>query len=950
MRRTFGMVTTTTASTLSILLFLLVLSPNLASAQPTVTDVQTPDLLSVLITFSEAIDPTTGNTVANYLIYEKDDIGNRPPISSAVTSGSQVTLALDAALTDGMVYSLRVQGVENTSGEVMETQIVDFTASGPDITPPEVTGASAVDDQTVRIDFNEAIDAGSAADPGSYLLYPTAQPGSPLTITAIGTATSSVTLTLGSSLSDGVEYTVEVSDVEDLAGNAIEDNNTATFTYTASSAATPIADIQADPDSWEGQVVTVEGVVYIPSDYRGTVVSGFIQDESGRGINLFGTGMDVAALQTVGNRVRVTGTVTSYFTTVEIQDPTEVTLISSGNPRPTPVQLGTGAAASSQWEGTFIEVSGPILSQAEAGPGINYTIDDGSGPIQVRVVDTLGAPSFSNGTTITARGAGAQYQSDYQVLVGLASDVFEGNGGDTTPPQVISASGSNETSIVVNFNEALDPTTAQVSANYEVYESSAPSNTLTVTAASLTGSRVTLTLASAMNEGTSYTVTVSNVEDLAGNVIAGNNTATFTYTPSSGATPIADIQADPEAYEGQEVTVEGVVYIPTNYRGTTTSGFIQDESGRGINLFGRGMDVPALTTVGNRVRVTGTIDIYFTTVELTSPTEVTLISSGTRIPPTQLSTGAAANHQWEGTFIEVSGPIQSQAVAGTAINYTVDDGSGPIIVRVVDTLGAPSFDNGTTITARGAGGQYQSDFQVLVGLVSDIFEGTGGDLTPPRIERASLETATTVIIDFSEGVEATSATTADNYEVFRTNSPGETAGVTGVEFVSGSNNRVRLQLDRSVNLDEGWSVRVRNVADLNGNAISPSGVTARLEALLKEEIDLEGPPFTFLPRDGERYPLTINLTSELVDHNAEVVLRIFNMNGALVRTLYDSRVAPLSSVFRDNRATIEWDGTDDYKEWVPAGAYVAHLQVREAGGSGSNEVHIPVVVATRLDR
>ena len=230
------------------------------------------------------------------------------------------------------------------------------------------------------------------------------------------------------------------------------------------------------------------------------------------------------------------------------------------------------------------------------------------------------------------------------------------------------------------------------------------------------------------------------------------------------------------------------------------------------------------------------------------------------------------------------------------------------------------------------------------------FEGTGGDLTPPRINRASLESSSSVIIDFSEALEATSATTSTNYEVFRTNSTGDTAGVSSAAFVSETGNRIRLSLDRSLNLDENWSVLVRNVADLNGNAIPSSGVTARIEALLKEEIDLEGPPFTFLPRDGERYPLTVNLTSELIGNNAEVILRIFDMNGTLVKTLYDSRVAPLSSVFSDNRATLEWDGTDEFKEWVPAGAYVAHLQVRDAGGSGSNEVHIPVVVATRLDR
>jgi len=268
----------------------------------------------------------------------------------------------------------------------------------------------------------------------------------------------------------------------------------------------------------------------------------------------------------------------------------------------------------------------------------------------------------------------------------------------------------------------------------------------------------------------------------------------------------------------------------------------------------------------------------------------------------------------------------------------------------VDTLSAPSFSTGTTITARGAGGLFGSAYQVNVGLASDIFEGQAGDTSPPRINRASLETASTVIIDFSEALEPNSASTASNYQVYRTNSPSETAGVSSAGLVQGSQSRVRLTLDRNLGLEENWSVRVSGVADLNGNAIPAPGLTANLEPLLVDAIKLEGPPFTFLPRDGERYPMTVNLTSDLIAKDGEVILRIFNMNGTLVKTIFDSRVTTLDTVFNDNRATFEWDGTDEFGEFVPAGAYVAHLQTRSTGSNGSKEKQMPVVVASRLDR
>jgi len=823
------------------------------------------------------------------------------------------------------------------------------TGGGVDTDPPTVTGASAISANSVGVNFNESLDTATAQTASNYQLYETSAPANTIMVSGATLVGSQVTLSLGSDMTDGTSYTVSVTGVEDVAGNVIAGSNTASFTYTASNA-TPIATIQANPGSYDGQVVTVEGVVYIPSDYRGATVSGYIQDSSGRGINLFGSGFDVPAAQTVGNRIRVTGTVSLYFTTVEIANPTEVTVLSGGNPRPSAVQLSTGAAANSQWEGTFIEVTGPITAQAVGGPGVNYTVNDGSGPIIVRVVDTLGAPSYSNGTTITARGAGGQFSPDYQVLVGLTSDITTGGGVDTDPPTVTTASASSATSVAVSFNEALDTATAQTASNYQVFETATPANTIAVSGATLNGSRVNLTLASGLTEGTSYTVTVTGVKDVAGNVIVGSNTAVFSYTASS-AIPIATIQADPNSYDGQVVTVQGVVYIPSDYRGGTTSGYIQDSSGRGINIFGNGFNVAATQTVGNQVEVTGTVSLYFTTVEITNPTSVKVLSSGNPRPAAaQLSTGAAANGQWEGTFIEISGPITAQAVAGPGVNYTVNDGSGPIDVRVVDTLSAPSFSTGTTITARGAGGLFGSAYQVNVGLASDIFEGQAGDTSPPRINRASLETASTVIIDFSEALEPNSASTASNYQVYRTNSPSETAGVSSAGLVQGSQSRVRLTLDRNLGLEENWSVRVSGVADLNGNAIPAPGLTANLEPLLVDAIKLEGPPFTFLPRDGERYPMTVNLTSDLIAKDGEVILRIFNMNGTLVKTIFDSRVTTLDTVFNDNRATFEWDGTDEFGEFVPAGAYVAHLQTRSTGSNGSKEKQMPVVVASRLDR
>lgn len=91
--------------------------------------------------------------------------------------------------------------------------------------------------------------------------------------------------------------------------------------------------------------------------------------------------------------------------------------------------------------------------------------------------------------------------------------VFRANaaGPDIYPPVVSSVSVENATTLKVHFNEALDATTAQNGANYVI-----AGQNLTAT---LAGNIVTLTATPGLTEGQSYTINISNVADIAGNVM-----------------------------------------------------------------------------------------------------------------------------------------------------------------------------------------------------------------------------------------------------------------------------------------------------------------------------------------------------------------------------------------------------------------------------------------------
>jgi len=332
--------------------------------------------------------------------------------------------------------------------------------------------------------------------------------------------------------SDGqiVEYFVIAVD------NDAQADTSGTYTYTtAPETITTIASIHADSLGFDGTAVMIQGQVYIPGDYQadGTSVSAFVQDGSGRGLNVFGTFVStgLADLYDTTNIVKVSGTVDWYYDTLEIVR-YEVELVSTGNPVLTPTNYGTGAAAAFGNVGTYISSSGPITAIGTTGganPAYNFTIDDGSGPVVIRIDEDLvaGLGDWLMGDELEAAGAGSQYDEQGQILVGLASDIVNnGQGPDLTPPVLTGASLTAPTEVTLQFDEGIDATTGNDAGNYTVYETATPANTTAVTAALVQAdpTKVVLTLAASIS-GVDHTVSVTGVEDLAGNPVAPGSTA-----------------------------------------------------------------------------------------------------------------------------------------------------------------------------------------------------------------------------------------------------------------------------------------------------------------------------------------------------------------------------------------------------------------------------------------
>ncbi len=90
----------------------------------------------------------------------------------------------------------------------------------PDVTPPQILNAEALSATEIRIDFDEPLEASSAENTFNYFID--GGIGNPASAVFNTENLTQVDLTLATGLDEGQFYTLTVTDVEDLAGNAME--------------------------------------------------------------------------------------------------------------------------------------------------------------------------------------------------------------------------------------------------------------------------------------------------------------------------------------------------------------------------------------------------------------------------------------------------------------------------------------------------------------------------------------------------------------------------------------------------------------------------------------------------------------------------------------------------------------------------------------------------------
>ncbi|WP_457565772.1 OB-fold nucleic acid binding domain-containing protein [Caldithrix abyssi] len=629
-----------------------------------------------------------------------------------------------------------------------------------------------------------------------------------------------------------------------------------------------IADIQNNLSQYEGQVVTVEAVVTVGVNITRTDrCDAYVQDESGRGINLSDASTNYPELVR-GNRLKITGTVTEYVSATTGDATTELInftleLISTDNPVPAVPYLTCAEANNIDLEGTFIETAGVITDKAEnIGGGTNITIDDGTTPLQLRIWDSSGLDlsAFNVGDTVSVRGVIDSYRQSAQVVVAYQQDIQKGAiketvaGSGQVSVQPDSVGRAETVNLTFNLTGTVEDTIGQcalvIPSDWQWLQPGSESvqlsgvfsdASITISANEILLSDFTLTF----QQSGSITVTGLTSPD-------ADTVSVFKFKTGEPTGMLKEVTDPPRIIVGKgtnrsfisiaearqkpvgaRITVKGVITIGAGILRTNfTDAYLQDESGYGLNIYqGSGLDVRIKR--GRLVIISGELDEYLGKKEIVNYT-LTVLKDDVPIPAVRkLSTFEASTTEFEGSFVEIEGLISGIQYTGGGTNIYINDGSGEVTVRAWDTanLDLTEFEIGDYVLVRGVVGIYREAGQILLGYQEDILR--------PEM---------------------------------------------------------------------------------------PEG-----------QVYLKVPNRPFVPDQGEKLAIEYQAGSA----SSHVTLRIFDLSGRLIATLYDGDGLPFP-------IKKEWDGTDQLGQWVGLGTYLCHLEVVN-NNNGKRTVKIaPIVVGTVL--
>ncbi len=464
---------------------------------PRVIDASAVDTTSIRVEFSEALDPDSAGAPGNYSLSPSITV-----ISATHDPGGAGPQYVDLMLGGYMSaigYQVTVDGVRDAALNTLDPLYDEAGFTGD--ARPTVLSVSSTSNTEVRVEFSEAVNAGSAGNTINYAI-------TDLTVSGI-TIDSDTVVRLTTSTQSKTIYPVTISGITDTNGNTLQPDFNGSFSApqdlptVVSAAAVNKSTVRVE-FSEALDLITAEN----PENYTLlppiTVNSAILNPGGG------GTQYVDLALSDEMSQLNYTVTVSGVRDVAQnIVDTLYNTAGFTGDVRPTVTSVTSTSITKIR-----IEFSEAVTADT-AGNAANYAI---SGL-------TVSGTTIDSDTVVRLTTS-TQAETIYTITISGITDTNgntiqpDFNGSFSAPqeaPRVVRAAAVGTTTVRVEFSEALDPAPAQTAGNYSISPSIAI-NAATLNPGGAGTQYVDLALVGDTS-GTNYTLSVPGIRDSTGNVI-----------------------------------------------------------------------------------------------------------------------------------------------------------------------------------------------------------------------------------------------------------------------------------------------------------------------------------------------------------------------------------------------------------------------------------------------
>ncbi len=717
------------------------------------------------------------------------------------------------------------------------------TSCPPDEYPPQLVEAVAVESRYVEVAFDERLFQPSTEEEGNYEVFEEDDSLAtiPITFAQLLDGDSTVGLTLGFSVTEGIIYSLRVSNVQDAAGNTINPGSMINFTGIDTD---PPSLVDATALNRNEVVVTFSEPVALETaedifNYEVHNGTGFHPTDvqlllEGTKVKLIFDApylsYGVSYALSVSNVTDLAGNVIPPGSSILfiLHDTDQPTLVSAAAVNDTTVHV------------TFDEPIDPTTAEDIT----NYWLHETANPSDsipivsadllgdVRVVELHVGIPLTVGVLYTLTVSNVEDRWGNPIASG--SEITVVLLADTIPPELLAGTALNDILIELTFSEAMDSSSAQNVNNYLIFESDDPSAVVPVAAADLQedGTHVRLSLGVPLAVEVSYKVLVHTVTDLAGNPIDPYGIVTV-------------IIHDTESPELAGVSVIDVMHVEVVFSEPMDASSASEEGNYRLYETANPVDsipvaIATLLTDFVTVRLTLVIPLDFEVSYTLAVNNVEDAAGNPIVPGSEASfivhdvypPVLLAVTKISSTLLDVQFSETLDSTTAVMIeNYEIFEMDSPS-VTIPLTNAEITGDGSTVRLTLGDALSVETNYVLRVSNVQDLVGNPiepGSEFIiyeeyPPGLIGASPLDPTHVEVTFSEPMDSVTAEVGTNYELYETANPSNVISIILATLLP-DKTTVRLSLSTGLAFEISYTIRVSDVTDIAGNPI-PSGSTA----------------------------------------------------------------------------------------------------------------------------